>query len=89
MDDMEWKGYTFNEIKYQRALVTIKSEIEKEKLISTFSSIKQSKISVVGAGGNNPLLNKVLGALDIVDYSFMAFKLGRKLYSIFSKLRKK
>lgn len=89
MDDMEWKGYTFNEIKYQRALVTIKSEIEKEKLISTFSSIKQSKISVVGAGGNNPLLNKVLGALDIADYSFMAFKLGRKLYSIFSKLRKK
>lgn len=86
---MEWRGYTFNEIKFQRALVSIKCEIEKEKLISTFSSIKQSKMSEVGTIGKNPLLNKVLGALDIADYSFMAFKFGRKLYSIFSKLRKK
>lgn len=89
MAEMEWKGYTFDELKYQRALVTIKCEIEKEKLISTFSTIKQGKMSVVGVGGGNPLLNKLLGALDIADYSFMAFKFGRKLYSIFNKLRKK
>lgn len=89
MANTEWKGYSFDELKYQRALVAIKCEIEKEKLITSFAGIKQEKMSAVGVNGSNPLLNKLLGALDIADYSFMAFKFGRKLYSIFSKLRKK
>lgn len=89
MADLEWKGYSFDELKYQRALVTIKCEIEKEKLISTFSTIKQGKMSIISAGGQNSLLNKVFGALDVADYSILAFIFGRKLYSIFRKIRKK
>ena len=42
----EWKGYSFEELRYQRALVTIKCEIEKEKLLATVNQLKQGKLQL-------------------------------------------
>lgn len=78
-----WKGYSFEELRYQRALTTIKCEIEKEKINAIITNFKQSKLSVVGGANGNSLLGKMMSALDIADYSLMAFRVGRKLFSIF------
>lgn len=89
MDNTTWKGYSFDELRYQRALTLVKCEMEKEKLRGAVDAIKQGGIPLLGNGGRNPLLNKMLGALDFADYSYLAFKIGRKCYKLFSKRRNK
>ena len=32
MENTNWKGYSFEELRYQRALTTIKCELEKDQL---------------------------------------------------------
>ena len=78
-----WKGYSFEELRYQRALTTVKCEIEKEKINAIVTNFKQNKLSVIGSVAGNSLMSKMMGALDIADYSLMAFRVGRKLFSIF------
>ena len=39
-----WKGYSFEELRYQRALTTIKCEIEKEKINAIITNFKQNKL---------------------------------------------
>ena len=41
-----WKGYSFEELRYQRALTTIKCEIEKEKIQEIYEQQKQLKAEV-------------------------------------------
>ncbi len=88
MKNVEWKGYTIDELRYQRALVVIKCEIEKENLKSVVSSYQQNRLSIIGGVNSNSLMGRILGAIDIVDYSMVAFKLGRKLFSIIKNRRK-
>ncbi len=88
MNDFIWKGYSFDELRYQRALTTIKCEMEKEKLMSVVTAAKQGGLAFFSKGKSHGLLNKMLGALDFADYSFLAFKIGRKLYKIFGRRRK-
>lgn len=89
MKELIWKGYSFDELRYQRALTTIKCEMEKEKLLATVATVKKGGLSIFSKGKSHGLVNKMLGALDFADYSFLAFKVGRKFYKLFSRRRKK
>lgn len=87
MDKISWNGYSFDELRYQRALTMIKCEMEKEKLKGVVASVKQGGLPMLG-GGKYGLVNKMLGALDFADYSFIAFKFGKKIYKLISRHRK-
>ena len=89
MDNTTWKGYSFDELRYKRALTLVKCEMEKEKLKGVGDAVKQGGLSFFGNGSRNSLVNKMLGALDFGDYSYLAFKIGRKCYKLFSKRRNK
>lgn len=88
MERTMWKGYSFEELKYQRALAVIKCEMEKEKLLGAVNAAKQAGFPVLGGAGRHGLVNKMLGALDFADYSFLAFKIGRKFYKLFNRRKK-
>lgn len=88
MEKTIWKGYNFDELRYQRALTVIKCEMEKEKLNGVIDVVRQGGFPLFGNGARHGLMNKMLGALDFADYSFLAFKLGRKLYKLFSRRNK-
>lgn len=85
MEKMIWKGYSIDELRYQRALTTIKCEMEKEKLMGAINAAKQGGFSLLGNGNKYSLMNKMLGALDFADYSFLAFRVGRRFYKMFNR----
>ena len=84
-----WKGYSFKELQYQRALATIKCEIEKEKINTIITKFKQDKLSIFGIIKGVPKTSKMIGPLNIVDYSLAAFRIGRKILSIFRNIKSK
>ena len=69
MEKMIWKGYSIDELRYQRALTTIKCEMEKEKLMGAINAAKQGGFSLLGNGNKYSLMNKMLGALDFASLS--------------------
>lgn len=92
----EFKGYTLEELKYQRALLLLKREFLKEKALEDVNDIKK-RIPVFN--GKSPLdsispsglLSRVAKGLNYADYlmlGFSVFNAGRKVFSLFRKKKK-
>lgn len=87
-----FKGFTLNELKYQRALTAVKKEYAREKMLrsinglrnrSAFGENKFSKFK--NAGG---FLSRALTGLNYADYAMLGFSLfstGRKIYDFFKR----
>lgn len=83
----EFGGYTLQELRYQRALASLKKEFAKEKALAELNAIKKKtalgrlsgKVSNFGKTGG--LLPKVLSSLNYADYAMLGF-------SVFSTVRK-
>lgn len=92
-----FKGYTIEELRYQRALVTLQKEFCKSKLERNISSLKKSNpLSPNTAASSLPgkfgfLATKLLSGLNYLDYAMLGFSLfgsARKVYSFFHKKKK-
>lgn len=68
-----WKGYTLDELRFQRMLALAKIEIEKDQLSHQMNSL--SKFG--GFGG--PIMSKLTSALSYVDYVVVAFRVIRTI----------
>lgn len=88
MENTNWKGYSFEELRYKRALTTIKCELEKDQLKAAIASLKQGGLPLIAGGNKGGLMSKILGALDVADYSLIAFKLVHRIYKLFRRKRK-
>ena len=82
-EDDNWKGYTLDELRYQRAFALAHLEIEKERITSGLKQMYQS--SPMGSGKG--LVSKMIGGLNYVDYAVLAFRFGKRIYRIFKKKR--
>lgn len=90
----KFKGYSIEDIRYQRALIALRREFCKSKLnhsakkISSFSpfgqpSKKQSKWSSIGL-----VAQKLLGGVSYLEYAMVGFSIfnsGRKIFSLFRR----
>ncbi len=90
----KFKGYSIEDIRYQRALIALKREFCKSKLnhsvnkISNYSpfgqtSKKTSKWSAIGT-----IAQKLLGGMSYMEYAMVGFSLfnsGRKIVSLFKR----
>jgi len=83
----QWKGYTLDELRYQRVLVMAKAEMEKIKLINAYDSVVRGVKN--GPEGRPGIVGRMLGALSYVDYGIIAFKVGAKLLRAFRMTKKK
>ena len=94
--ESEFQGYTLDELKYQRALLILKKEFLKEKVLKEANGIK-SKIPVFN--GKSPLsmisptgmIGRVAKGLNYADYlmlGFSVFNAGKKIFSLFRKKKK-
>ncbi len=84
MTNEPWKGYSLDELRYRIAVSTTRKEIEIERIKSGFRMMTQEN-SVSGVGFD--ILKRMVGALNILDYAVIAFKLGLKLRRIYRKLK--
>lgn len=79
----DWKGYGIDDLRYQRALAMARLTIEKERLAVASRRIYSGQ----GLPGTSGMIGKILGGLNYVDYAVLAFKLGRRVYSMFHSRR--
>lgn len=78
-EDIDWKGYSIDELRYQRAYTLARLEIQKEKITSSFSRFYSSS----SGGFGNGLIKKITGSLNYVDYALLAYKIGNRIYKLF------
>lgn len=89
-----FKGYTMDELRYQRALIALKREFSKETVLenveklqrnSPFSNSGQKSIArnVGGVAG------KMIGGLNYVDYLLIGFSAYNSISKIFKFFRRK
>lgn len=89
----EFKGYTLDELRYQRALLLLKREFLKEKATEQLKDVRESIPFLNGHTGiskisSKGVLGKVMKGLNFVDYLMIGFSLfnsGRKFASLFRK----
>ena len=93
-DITKFKGYALEDIRYQRALVALRKEFCKTRVIHATKRLSRhnplnpqsSKASTIGKVGS--IAGKLLGGLSYLDYAlvgFSPFNSGRKVFSLFKR----
>lgn len=89
----DFKGYTIEDLRYQRALVALQKDFAKSKLIHNVSKLKSKKL----IGGDSKkfqiskasgVASKLLTGLSYLDYAMLgmsAFSAGKKFLSFFRR----
>ena len=90
-----FKGYTMEELKYQRAMMELRKDFAKEQVLRTLAAMhpahaRQNKESGFGSrfGLVKSIAGKVLGNLNTLDYIMMGISLfgtAKKAYSLFRR----
>ena len=89
----EFKGYTLEELRYQRALVALQKEFCKSKVMHRINRIRNrdsfeerknsSKLAMVGS-----IASKIFAGLNYLDYITIGMSLfgsGRKIFKFFRR----
>ncbi len=93
-----FRGYTLEELKYQRALVTLQKEFCRSRLMRNIGNLQKSNpLSPSAAASSLPgkvgfIASKVFSGLNYLDYAMLGFSVFgavRKVFSIFRRNRKK
>lgn len=80
-DPNAWKGYTLDELRYRRALVEARTEIEKYRLSAMAGQLKERS----GFFGSNSLFSRVAGAISYAEYAILAYRMARKVIPLFRR----
>lgn len=82
-DDPQWSGYTLDEIRYRRALILARIEIEKERIGMGAREIYSSKLTRMPGVRGSGIISRLLSALTMADYAVIGIKLIRKISAIY------
>lgn len=79
-----WNGYTLAELRYRQDVVSTRIDVEKERMKMSLTSIVKENVTV--KSGVN-ILKRMVGALNVMDYAILAFKMGLRLRSLYRNLK--
>lgn len=95
-DQVEFEGYTLDEIRHRRALVAVRKEFAKVKIYEQFEGLKDrnpfapdGSLKAASRLGTIPM--KIVRGLNYTDYIMMgisAFSAAKKVFSFFRKKKK-
>lgn len=91
--EVGFKGYTMDELRYQRALIALKREYSKDSILESVEKLqKNSPFSDNGqrslAKNIGGVAGKIVGGLNYLDYAligFSAFASIRKIFRFFHR----
>ena len=86
-DTAQWKGYTLEQLRFQRALAAIKSEVAKERI-----TVKLAQAKTQASSGNVRSLlfgSEVIGRLKAVDYLLIGYKASKLSYKLWHKFSRR
>lgn len=94
-DEAQFKGYSLEELKYQRAYYALRKEFAKEQILTTLAAMKPDRSE---SGGDSKFArrfgllktigSKVFTNLNTLDYVMLGMSLfgtAKKAYSLFRK----
>lgn len=84
-DPSEWKGYDIDQLRYRRAYLLARCEIEKMKLTARATAAKDGIPTLKSSG----IASRMLRGLNYMDYAFLAYKVVTKIMKLTGKGRKK
>lgn len=92
-----FKGYTIEEIRFQRALLAMEADFSKTKLIKSWNNIQKLNPLSPSSGGSLPvkagsIAMKVVNGLSYMDYIMLGWSVftgAKKIFSFFKKGKKK
>lgn len=92
---VEFKGYTIDELRYQRALTAVHKEFAKQKLLNIVNDLqKNNPFTIQGAvssipGTSGKIVGKLLSGLNYLDYAMIGFSVFGTVRKVFKFFRKK
>lgn len=95
-DPLQFNGFTLDEIRHQRALIAVRKEFAKAKIMEQVDSLKDRNPfapdgSLKSAARLGSIPMKIMRGLNYTDYIMMgisAFGTLRKFFSLFKKKKK-
>lgn len=81
----EWKGYDIDELRYRRAYLLARCEIEKMKFASRAAALKEGIPSIKSDG----LAGRMLKGLNYMDYAYLAYKTASKIAGFIKRIRRR
>lgn len=95
-----FKGYTLDELRYQRALVMLRREFAKQKVNHKLRTIRKTNAFTGTASGSKSsglvragsIASRILSGMNYLDYAMIgisAFGTVRKIASFFGRKKKK
>ena len=96
-DDSSFKGYTIEEIRFQRAMVALEADFCKTKLLKSWNNLQKINPLAPKSDSSLPLKAgsialKMVKGLNYIDYAmlgFSVFSAARKAISFFRKGKRK
>ena len=95
-DQPQFNGFTLDEIRHQRALIAVRKEFAKAKIMEQVDTLKDrnpfapdGSLKAAARLGNIPM--KIMRGLNYTDYIMMgisAIGTARKVFSLFKKKKK-
>lgn len=80
----EFKGYDIEQLRYRRAYLLARCEIEKMRLTARSESMRSGVTKFSGSG----LMSRLLHGLNYMDYAFLAYKIARKAIKVFGRRKR-
>lgn len=75
----DWKGFTIDRLRYQRAYVSARLDIEKDILTKEFTGVKSRYVAKTN------FASRMLNIVDIAGYVVMAFKIFKGARGLFKR----
>lgn len=81
----DWKGYDIDELRYRRAYLLARCEIEKMKFASRAAALKENIPTIK----SNGLAGRMLKGLNYMDYAYLAYKTASKIAGFIKRIRRR
>lgn len=81
--DENWKGYTLEELMYQRAYNTARLEIQKQRILSNYHHLGKG-----GGEGKTSFIGRLMSGISYLDLGIAAYKIGSRVFKSFRRLRR-
>ena len=80
----DWNGYTLDDLKYRRAYVAARKELEKERMYHNLHNVRKGAVSTAAGTAR-----RVASAVPFLDTAMVAWPVGSKVIRFLGKFRKK
>ncbi len=87
--ELEWNGYTVDELKYHRAIALVKLELQKEVLGNAMKVMNTSVMTTNNKYISSIFNGKFSGKLRYVNYLVAGYKVSKMFMYLWKSFRKK